>query len=456
MEVAKPRVRLPDADGERLLTEIRSVGCTVVPSAGICLQDAEIAFTTGSGRITYLGPRRGPLRSGDIDGTGRLVIPGLVNAHTHAAMTLLRGYSDDVPLQTWLTHVRAFELRLTAEDVKAGLRLALAEMLRSGTVAFVDMFQWDSALLVLVSETGMRVSAAPAVFGYDAVAFPMADPTPGGPMLARPAMLAAEFAGDPLINLAYGLHAPYTCPPEMIRDVARRSAADGIAVHIHLSETQFEVDQSIRQFGVTPIRHVADLGLLDGRVHVAHAVHPREGDIELLSRPGVTVSHNPVSNLKLGAGIAPLTSYLTAGVRLGLGTDSVASNNTLDMFEEIKTGTLAQRGLAADPTAVSGSELFAMATAGGARAVNPSLSGVLAVGEPADLVLLDVTGTTATPLTDPRSFLAYAARGTDVTDVFISGRHVVADRRVTTIDEAAARADVRERTARILAELAEV
>ena len=436
------------------MTDIRIAPLTVVPSAGQVLRDAEIAFSADSGRITYLGPVRGPLGPHDVDGTGRVAMPGLVNAHTHSAMTLLRGYSDDVPLQTWLTHVRAFELRLTASDIRAGLRLAMAEMLRSGTVGFIDMFQWDSALLGEVSSAGLRLSAAPAVFGYDAVAFPMADPTPGGGMLDRTAALAAEFGGDPHITLAYGLHAPYTCPPEMIADVARRSAVDGICIHIHLSETQFEVRESLRRFGVTPIRQVADLGLLDGRVHVAHAVHPQDGDVALLARAGVTVAHNPVSNLKLGAGIAPVPDYLQGGVRLGLGTDSVASNNTLDMFEEIKTGILAQRGRAADPSAIAGADLFRMATAGGAAALDPTLSGVLAVGESADLVLLDVTGTTATPLADPGSFLSYAARGTDVTDVFIAGRRVVGDRVVLTIDEESARAEVAERAARIIAELA--
>jgi 5-methylthioadenosine/S-adenosylhomocysteine deaminase len=444
----------PSGDRRPEMTELRIAPLTVVPTAGQVLRDAEIAVSADSGRITYLGPFRGPLGPGDLGGTGRLAIPGLVNAHTHSAMTLLRGYSDDVPLRSWLTHVRAFELRLTAADIQAGLRLALAEMLRSGTVAFIDMFHWTSALLGTVSEAGMRVSAAPAVFGYDSVAFPMADPTPGSGILDGTAVLAAEFAGDPLVGLAYGLHAPYTCPPEMISEVAVRSRAEGIGVHIHLSESAREVDESVRLFGVTPIRQVADLGLLDGRVHIAHAVHPRDGDFELLSRAGVTVSHNPVSNLKLGSGIAPVHRYLSAGVRLGLGTDSVASNNTLDMFEEIKMGVLAQRGLALDPSVISGADLFRMATAGGAPAVDGALSGVLAVGEPADLVLLDVTGTTALPFTDPGSFVVYAARGTDVTDVFVAGRRLVANRTVTTIDEEAARADVAERAARILAELA--
>ena len=437
------------------MSEIRIVGVTVVPDVGTAavLSDAELAFATDSGRITYLGPRRGPTGPHDIDGTGRLAIPGLVNAHTHSAMTLLRAYSDDVPLQTWLQHIRAFEVRLTAADIRAGLRLALAEMLRAGTVGFLDMFQWDSALLAIVAETGMRVCAAPAVFGHDAVAFPAADSTPGGAMLDRTAELAAEFAGDSQIQLMYGLHSPYTCPPEMIRDVARRAAGDGLGVHIHLSETRVEVAESLRLHGVTPIRQVADLGLFGGRVHVAHAVHPRERDVGLLARPGVTVAYNPVSNLKLGAGIAPVRRYLDGGLQLGLGTDSVASNNTLDLFEEIKMGVLVQRGLAADPGVLSGTDLLRMATQGGVRALNPDLSGTLAVGEVADVVLLDVTGTTAVPFTNAASFLAYAARGTDVTDVFIGGRRVVAQGRVTVLDEDAARAEVVGRAARILGEL---
>jgi 5-methylthioadenosine/S-adenosylhomocysteine deaminase len=186
---------------------------------------------------------------------------------------------------------------------------------------------------------------------------------------------------------------------------------------------------------------------------VAHAVHPRDGDVELLARPGVTVAHNPVSNLKLGAGVAPVRCYLDGGVHMGLGTDSVASNNTLDLFEEIKTGTLVQRGLAADPGVLAATDLIRMATEGGARALDPALSGTLAVGEAADVVLLDITGTTAVPFTNAASFLAYAARGTDVTDVFIAGRPVVAQGRVTVLDEDAARAEVAERAARVLAEL---
>ncbi len=433
---------------------IRIVGATLVPVAGTVIQDGEIEFSTDHGVIAYIGPRRGMPGAGDIDGSGRVIIPGFTNGHTHSAMTLLRGYSDDVPLHIWLGHMRAFELRMTAADMQAGLRLAMVEMLRTGTTSFIDMFHWDSMLLDAVSRAGMRVSAAPTVFGYDAIGFPLAYDKPGSVVVDETPDLAAEFTGDPLIHLTYGLHAPYTCSSELIADVAKRAQVRGLGVQIHLSETRREVEQSVAQHGVSPIRLVADLGLFDTELHIAHAVYPIEGDLELLARPNVSISHNPVSNLKLGAGIAPVTRYRDAGVTISLGTDSVASNNTLDLFEELKTGTILQRGLVADPDALSGGQVFNWATEGGAKAAKAGSTGRLEVGAQADLVMLDVTGTSATPLHNAESFLYYAARGNDVTDVFIAGRQVVRAGAVTTMDEGQVRADVRHRVERITGELA--
>ena len=441
-----PLLRFPD--GVR-----RLVGATIVPEPGVQLDDAEISFHTGTGVIEYVGPVRGPVRPGDLDARGRIVAPGMVNGHTHSSMTLLRGYCDDLPLDLWLEQMRRFEIRMTAADIRAGLRLAQAEMLRSGTIGFVDMFSWTAELLGDVVESGMRVRASPGVFGYDAVAFPMAGEAPGGAVLDEVPELAAAFAGEPRVTMDYGLHAPYTCPGDLIADVARRAVERDLGVQIHLSETRREVRDSLAAHGRSPIAHVAELGLFETRLHVAHAVHPEPGDVELLARPGVTVSHNPVSNLKLGAGIAPVPEYLAAGVTLGLGTDSVASNNTLDLFEEIKTGALVQRGISTDPLALSGAAVLTMATQGGARSLSQGLSGRLAVGEQADLMVLDDRGTTATPSGDAGSFLGYAARGTDVTDVFVAGVQVVADRVVLTVDEEAALQDVRERVARIRREL---
>ncbi|MGS0685212.1 amidohydrolase [Nakamurella sp. GG22] len=433
--------------------ETRIVGGTVLAAAHTWYPAAELAFSPDTGRITYLGARRGPLADGDIDASDRLVAPGLINAHTHAGMSLLRGHSDDEPLRQWLSHVREFEVRMTRDDIRAGLLLSMAEMIRSGTVGFLDMYLWDSGLLADVHAAGLRVQAAPAVFGYDAVGYPAATPQTGAQVLDATAALAAEFAGDDLVSVAYGPHAPYSCGPDLLTDVAQRAEASGLGVHIHLSETAAEVRDSIDGHGASPIALAGSLGLLEGPTHVAHAVHAQPGDIRLLAGPNVTVSHNPVSNMKLGAGIAPVAEYRLAGVTLALGTDSMASNNSADLFEEIKLGVLVQRGKHHDPALVSGADLVTMATGGGAAALGGGLSGTLAVGEVADLILLDITGPAATPLPDPTSFLGYAARGADVTDVFVAGRRLLENGRLTTIDEQAIRADAVQRVTRIRSEL---
>jgi len=434
-------------------SDVRIVGADVVAEPGVVLRDSEIALSPLTGLISYLGPRRGPLGAGDIDGTGRVAAPGLINGHTHAGISLLRGHSDDEPLQQWLTHIRAFEVRMTRADIRAGLQLSMAEMIRSGTVGFLDMFLWDSGLLADVHAAGLRVNAAPAVFGYDAVAFPLADPQTGAQVLDGTPGLAAEFAGDGLIEVGYGPHAPYSCGPELLADVARRAARNGLGVQIHLSETRLEVTDSLAAHGRSPIALAADLGLLGGRTHVAHAVHPEPGDAELLAAEGITVSYNPVSNLKLGAGIAPVPQYRSAGVALALGTDSMASNNSADLFEEVKTGALLQRGAHHDPAILRGADTFSMATSGGARALRTGLSGRLAVGEVADLILVDGGVVTATPLPDLLAFLCYAASGGDVTDVFVAGRRLLAERRLTTLDLESIRAEANERVRRIRAEL---
>ena len=430
------------------------VGATIVADAGRVLRDAEIAYSPATGRVTYLGPVRGPAGPADLPGAGRLVLPGLVNAHTHAGMSLLRGYSDDEPLDRWLGHIRAFELRLTRDDIRAGLLLSMAEMIRSGTVAFVDMYLWDAGLLGDVRTAGLRVLAATAVFGYDAVAYPTATPETGARVLDRTPALAAEFAGDELVQVAFGPHAPYTCGPDLMADVARRAATHDLPVHIHLAETAGEVQDSLDRVGCSPIALAHRAGLDAGRLHVAHAVHPHDdADLDLLAGPAVTVAHCPVSNLKLGAGVAPVPDFLARGVTTGLGTDSMASNNSADLFEEIKTAALVARGVRRDPTAVLATDALTMATRGGSRAFGGRLTGRLAVGEPADLVLVDVTAPHATPMPDPVAHLGYSARGADVTDVVVAGRRLMAGGRLTTLDEEAIRADAARRVARIAAEL---
>ncbi|RGE23130.1 amidohydrolase [Leucobacter sp. wl10] len=410
---------------------------------------AELAFD-GSGRITYAGSAR-PSAPGDPDRetrdlSGHVLMPGLVNGHTHSAMTLLRGVSDDEGFMPWLAAVQALEQHLTHEDVATGLQLAMVEMIETGTVAFADMYHWDERLIELVRAAGMRAMVALASFAPDSVGFPGVSSWTGAEAVEQTEALAERYAGDRQIRVAYGPHAPYTCPPEFLRDIAARAIECGIPIHTHVSESAAEVEQIRERYGTTPGEHLASLGLFDAEVLAAHCVHLTEGEIGLFARTGTAVSHNPVSNLKLGCGIAPLPEWREAGLRVSLGTDSVASNNTLDLFEEIKTATILHRGARQDAAIVRASDVLDIATRGGAEAIGFRETGALEAGRLADVIALDVTGSTATPLdlsAQPRalvSHLGFAATGADVRHVFIGGRHVYADGEHLTLDAGAIRA----------------
>jgi 5-methylthioadenosine/S-adenosylhomocysteine deaminase len=387
--------------------------------------EAELVFDS-EGRIEYAGPQR-PGSTPTHDLAGHVLMPGLVNGHTHSAMTLLRGASDDDGFMPWLAAVQAAEQHLTRDDVAAGLQLAMLEMIETGTTAFADMYHWDAGLLELVRAAGMRVLAAPAVFTDEAVGFPGVSPWTGAEVLDATEALAERFAADPHIRLAYGPHAPYTTPPEQLRAIAGRSRRTGIPIHIHVSESAAEVADMIERYGATPAMHLESLGLFETDVLAAHCVHLSPEEIAVFARTGTAASHNPVSNLKLGCGVAPLPELLEAGVRLTLGTDSVASNNSLDLFEEIKLATILHRGVRGDAAAVRASDVLDIATRGGAEAIGFPETGALEPGRLADVIALDVTGAGAIPHPSLVSHLAFSARGSDVRHVFIGGRHVYAN-----------------------------
>lgn len=421
---------------------------------------AELAFDE-TGRITYAGSARpdAPEHSDRQvhDLAGHVLMPGLVNGHTHSAMTLLRGVSDDEGFMPWLAAVQALEQHLTHDDVATGLQLAMVEMIETGTVAFADMYHWDESLIELVRAAGMRAMVALASFAPEAVGFPGVSPWNGSDATAQTETLAERYSGDPQIRVAYGPHAPYTCPPEFLRDIAGRAARRGIPIHTHISESAAEVEQIVERYGATPGEHLASLGLFEADVLAAHCVHLTSAEIERFAREGVAVSHNPVSNLKLGCGIAPLPDWQAAGLRVSLGTDSVASNNTLDLFEEIKTATILHRGARQDAAIVRASDVLDIATRRGAEAIGFPESGALEAGGLADVIALDVRGSSATPLdlaSDPgvlTSHLGFAATGADVRHVFIGGRHVYSAGEHLTLDAAAIRARAAEARARLSA-----
>ena len=416
---------------------------------GGAIADAELAFDA-AGLITYAGPRRQDSVA-DLVLDGHALMPGLVNGHTHSAMTLLRGSSDDEGFMPWLDEVQALEQHLTHDDVATGLQLAMLEMIESGTTTFADMYHWDAELLGLVQSAGMRVLAAPAAFAADAVAFPGVSPWTGAEALDQTEALAEQFAGDPQIRLAYGPHAPYTCPPEFLREVGERAVKSGLPVHIHISESAAEVEQIVKRFGATPADFVARLGLFDARVPIAHGVHLTASELAMVAAAGAAISHNPVSNLKLGNGIAALPEWLASGVDIALGTDSVASNNTLDLFEEIKTGSIVHRGVHQDAAIVRSLDLIELATRRGAVAVGFPETGALEAGRLADVIALDLSGNAATPLPSLTSHIGFAARGSDVRHVFIGGRHIYANGEHLTLDASALRAAALSASRRIRA-----
>lgn len=416
---------------------------------------AELVFDA-EGRITYAGLPRPDAdttaRSVTIDLAGHALMPGLINGHTHSAMTLQRGVSDDESFMEWLATVQGIEQRLTHDDLAAGLDLALLEMIETGTVAFADMYFWDEALIERVRTAGMRVFAALACSATDHVAYPTVSPITGAGVLDLVEQLAAKYREDPLVRVGFAPHAPYTCTPEFLREVRDRAIAGNIPIHTHVSESAAEVAQLREQYGKTPGEFLDSLDFFAADVHAAHCVHLEAGEITTFARTGTSVSHNPVSNLKLGNGVAPLPEMIEAGVKLAIGTDSVASNNSLDLFEELKHATIVHRGTREDAAAVLAPHTLDIATRGGAAAIGFPDSGSLEVGKFADVVAVDLLTTSFAPLGPEEllSHLVYGVTGRDVRHVFVGGRHLYADGVHLTLDADAVRARARDARARLV------
>nr|WP_181448053.1 amidohydrolase [Dissulfurirhabdus thermomarina] len=363
--------------------------------------------------------------------SGGLVFPGLVNAHTHAPMTLFRGLADDLPLKAWLEdHIFPAEARLTRELVALGTELACAEMIRCGTTGFVDMYLFEEEVARVVDRVGMRAWLGEGVFDFPTPAFPS-----GRAALAETERLAAAWGGHPRITITVDPHTPYTCAPELMeaaRDLAGRL---DLAMVTHLAETRWEVEEITRRHGKTPAAYLDALGLLGERLLAAHCVALTPEDIRLLAERDVRVAHCPESNLKLASGIAPVPELLAAGVIVTLGTDGAASNNDLDLLSEMDTAAKLPKGLHRDPTLVSATEALAMATTQAARALHRPDLGRLAPGAAADLVVVDLDQAHLRPCYHPASQLVYAARSGDVRDVVVAGRLLMEDRHLVTIDE---------------------
>nr|WP_246431689.1 amidohydrolase [Paenibacillus endophyticus] len=386
-------------------------------------------------RISYIGTEA-PVGLSEavekIDGSKLAFMPGLINTHGHAAMSLLRGYSDDQNLQVWLEQkMWPMEGKYVDQDTRAGSGLAIVEMLRSGTTAFVDMYDRMDQVAQMTELSGIRGVLTRGVIGLCPEDVQEAK-------LAEAIAFARDWNGkaDGRITTMISPHAPYTCPPAYIERFVQAAHDHNLPLHTHMSETIAEVEQNVRDYGVRPVEHLDRLGFFSRPALVAHAVHLNTEEIELLAAKGVAVSHNPVSNLKLASGIARVPEMLSAGVTVSLGTDSVASNNNLDLFEEIRFSALLHKGISGDPTAIPAWEALKLGTIYGAKSIwQENDLGSLQVGKKADFIAIDIEQPHFYPQTDMISHLVYAGSGRDVKHVWIDGRQVLRNGECTFLDE---------------------
>jgi 5-methylthioadenosine/S-adenosylhomocysteine deaminase len=374
-----------------------------------------------------------------IDARDQIVLPGLVNTHTHAPMVMFRGLADDLALMDWLQkYIFPAEAKLVSPSfVRTGTRLAALEMIESGTTTYADMYYFEEEIAKATREAGLR-----GVLGQTIIHFPVADAKTPAEGLARAERFIQAFRRDGLIVPAVAPHALYTNDKSTLVASAELGRRYGVPVIIHLAETEDEVKMARQQYNTTPTAYLESIGFWGPRTLAAHGVWLTDADIQILKRRGVGVSHNPESNMKLASGAAPVARYLAAGVNLGVGTDGAASNNDLDMFEAMRQASFLAKHTTHDPTAVPAQTALDMATIGGARALfMDGQIGSLEPGKRADLITVSMSSARQTPLYDAVSHLVYVTRGDDVRTSIVNGKVLMRDRRVLTLDRASVLAD---------------
>ncbi|MGD9093262.1 MAG: amidohydrolase [Anaerolineales bacterium] len=373
-----------------------------------------------------------------IDCEGKILMPGLINAHTHVPMTLLRGLADDLRLDVWLLgYMMPVEREFVSPDfVRLGTQLACVELIRTGVTCFADMYYYEEDVAKATAEAGMRAVCSQTVMKY---------PAPDAPFYEHSLDAARDYIqrwiDHPLIIPSVAPHAPYTCTEEILQATAALAAEFDVPLHTHLAETALEVENSRRDFDMPVIPYVKKQNLFDAKVLAAHCVHVDEGEIHTLLHHKAGVAHNPSSNLKLASGFAPVSKMIEHGLNVGIGTDGPASNNDLDMFEEVRLASFVAKGFTGDPTTLPAATVMSMATRIGANALHIGhMTGSLEPGKRADLILVDLSPLHNTPRfrRDPSGIyaqLVYATNSNDVTDVMVDGKWLMRSRQLTTLDE---------------------
>ena len=365
-----------------------------------------------------------------IDAKDMLAIPGFVNAHTHASMTLLRSYADDMELMTWLNdHIWPVEAKMISNDIYWGAALAAVEMIQSGTTTFADMYgPFMERVADVVTESGMRGLLSRGIIGVA---------PDGEKKLEENVTLYEDYNGaaNGRIKVMFGPHAPYTCPPDFLKKVAAAAQRLGAEVHIHMNETKAEIEQITKQYGKRPFEYVEDTGLFESPTLAAHCVHLSDDEIAIIKKHNIRVAHNPGSNMKLASGIAPVPRLLKEGVTVALGTDGTSSNNNLDMLQEVQLAALLHKVNEYDPLAVPAFEALKMGTEYGAKAVGLDGIGRFEAGAKADIVLVSMKGAAWVPRFNEVSLLVYSGSAADVDTVICDGKVLMQHRELLTLDE---------------------
>ena len=423
--------------GARAVSLLVTNGIVVtMDGAGLVIPDGAVAIDGTD--IVGVGPSADVIAKfrarQTVNAAGQIVLPGLINTHTHAPMVLYRGLADDLALADWLEKYMfpAEAKTVSPEFVRAGTRLAALEMIESGTTTYADMYYFEEEIAKETKAAGLR-----GVLGQTVIQFPVADAKTPADALRRAEAFILSFKGDSLITPAVAPHAVYTVDAATLRAARDLSRRHNVPTLIHVAETQDELKNALAQLKLSPVNYLESLGFLGPGVLVAHGVWVTEPEIALLQMRGVGVSHNPESNMKLASGTAPVPAYLRANAAIGLGTDGAASNNDLDMFEAMRVASFLHKLQTGDPRAVNARTALEMATSRGARALGMEARiGSLEPGKRADLITVDVSGARQTPMYDPISHLVYVSRGDDVRTTIVNGRLLMRNRRVLSLNAA--------------------
>jgi 5-methylthioadenosine/S-adenosylhomocysteine deaminase len=397
---------------------------SIVESGFLCIEGDTISHIGENNENAFKASKT-------IDAKGGLVLPGLVNGHTHAAMSLFRGLADDLPLMEWLNqYIFPVESRMDAEFVYTGTLLACAEMIMSGTTTFCDMYLFEDEAATAAKKAGMRCLVGEVLYDFHSPNYGTIEKG-----FEYTETLIQKWEDDPIVSIAVEPHSLFTCSPSLLKKANELALKYDVPLIIHVAETLNEISEVKKKYDKTPVDHLYSLGLLGSHLIADHCVHLNKREIERISEYGVKVIHNPESNMKLASGIAPVPELLAHGVTVGLGTDGCASNNNLDLLTEMDMAAKLHKINAMDPTVMGAEKVLRMATIEGAKAMGiEDITGSLEVGKKADVILVDTAKPHLTPLYNPYSHLVYSARGNDVSHVVINGQVVMEDRKLTTLN----------------------